>query len=91
MGIPDILIEIRQLQPSTDNALVRWDGTAGFVIQDSNAILDDDGNLVLNSGLTVGTDANVTGDVSATSGIFSGDIHATDHHINCGHFYLFRN
>jgi hypothetical protein len=63
---------------STDNALVRWDGTAGVVIQDSNAILDDDGNLVLVSGLMVGTDATVTGDVSATSGVFSGDLSAVN-------------
>lgn len=31
--------------PSTDNALVRWDGLAGTQIQDSNVILDDSGNM----------------------------------------------
>lgn len=32
---------------STDNALVRWDGTAGVSIQNSNAILTDAGDLTL--------------------------------------------
>lgn len=30
---------------STDNAVVRWNGTTGTVIQNSNAILNDDGVL----------------------------------------------
>lgn len=46
---------------STDNALVRWDGTTGAVIQDSNAILDDGGTLTLASGLNVGADADIDG------------------------------
>lgn len=32
---------------STDNALVRWDGTTGKLVQNSNATLDDTGNLTL--------------------------------------------
>lgn len=32
---------------STDNAVVRWNGTSGTVIQNSNAILNDDGVLQL--------------------------------------------
>jgi hypothetical protein len=37
---------------STDNALVRWDGTAGVVIQNSNAILTDAGDLTLAGDVT---------------------------------------
>lgn len=33
---------------STDNALVRWDGATGTIIQDSNGILDDNGDLIIN-------------------------------------------
>lgn len=32
---------------STDNAVVRWDGTSGRLIQNSTAILDDNGELHL--------------------------------------------
>jgi hypothetical protein len=38
---------------STDNALVRWDGVAGVVIQNSNAILTDAGDLTLSGDVTV--------------------------------------
>lgn len=37
---------------STDNALVRWDGTAGVAIQNSNATLTDAGSMSLAEGLT---------------------------------------
>lgn len=37
---------------STDNALVRWDGTAGVSIQNSNAILTDAGDLTLAGDVT---------------------------------------
>jgi len=30
---------------STDNAIVRWDGTTGKIIQNSTVMLDDDGNI----------------------------------------------
>lgn len=30
---------------STDNAVTRWDGTTGKIIQNSTAILDDNGEL----------------------------------------------
>lgn len=39
---------------STDNALVRWNGTSGSVIQNSNAILTDAGDLSLVGNLLVG-------------------------------------
>lgn len=42
---------------STDNALVRWDGTAGVSIQNSNAILTDAGDLTL-AGSASATDVN---------------------------------
>lgn len=59
---------------STDNALVRWDGSSGTVIQDSNASLDDDGNLVLVSGITVGTSATVSGNVNVTGNVTAADV-----------------
>lgn len=31
--------------PSTDNAIARYDGATGFVIQNSTILIDDDGNL----------------------------------------------
>ncbi len=47
---------------STDNALARFDGSTGKIIQNSNAILTDPGALTLQAGLT------------ATTGTFSGAI-----------------
>lgn len=44
---------------STDNALVRWDGTSGTVIQNSNALLTDGGDLTLTGDLGA-TDVNAT-------------------------------
>ncbi len=40
---------------STDNAIVRWDGTTGEVIQNSSATLDDNGNITTNGGLILGS------------------------------------
>jgi hypothetical protein len=53
---------------STDNALVRWDGITGKLIQDSVAILNDIGEL---TGLTKLVVDNITvdGDTVATSGV----------------------
>ena len=50
---------------STDNALVRWDGTAGRVIKDSSAVLDDGGNLI------------VAGSINAPGGVDTTSIMAT--------------
>ena len=32
---------------STDNAIVRWDGIGGNVVQNSNVTIDDSGNLII--------------------------------------------
>jgi len=53
---------------ATDNALVRWDGTTGKLVQNSNAILTDGGSLSI-----VG-DVNVTGNLNAS---VSGDLQGT--------------
>ena len=45
---------------ATDNALARFDGASGTVVQDSNATLDDAGNLVLTGGLTLGSDLPIS-------------------------------
>ena len=50
---------------STDNALVRWDGTAGRVIKDSSAVLDDGGNLI------------VAGSINAPGGVDTTSVMAT--------------
>ena len=39
---------------STDNAVCRYDGTTGKVVQNSNATMDDGGNLSLSGNLKVG-------------------------------------
>ena len=38
---------------STDNAIVRWDGTTGALVQNSNVTIDDSGNVVVAGDLTV--------------------------------------
>lgn len=62
---------------STDNAVVRWDGDTGSAIQDSNAILDDAGNLALTGTLTLNAGANQFTFPTADATI-SGSILATD-------------
>jgi len=47
---------------STDNAIVRYDGATGKLIQNSNAILDDAGLLTLNGGLLVNSGDAVISD-----------------------------
>lgn len=40
---------------STDNAIVRWDGTTGVIIQNSSATIDDSGNVTATSFTGIGT------------------------------------
>lgn len=57
---------------STDNALVRWDGTTGALVQDSNATLSDVGALVVASTIAA---SNFSGTHSGTSSnTNSGDV-----------------
>lgn len=51
---------------STDNAVARFDGITGKIIQNSNATLDDSGELILANGLTI-----TTGDISVNNGSIS--------------------
>lgn len=53
---------------STDNAIARWDGATGTLIQNSGVILDDSNNITGVNDLTVGNDLSVTNDVFVTSG-----------------------
>lgn len=55
---------------STDNCLVRMDGTNGHIIQNSNATLDDSGNLVL-AGASQSTQVNITSGNSAVKVVSS--------------------
>lgn len=42
--------------PTTDHALVRWDGTTGTVIQNSSVILSDTGDMVFAGGAVLSVD-----------------------------------
>lgn len=42
---------------ATDNAIVRYDGTTGKLVQDSAVSIDDSGNIATSAQITVGTDA----------------------------------
>ena len=63
---------------STDNAIVRWDGTGGNSIQDSGILIDDTNNLIFESGTfdttlsvttqTVGAPTITIPDLGGTSG-----------------------
>jgi len=64
----------------TDNALVRFDGATGQVIQDSTASLDDSGNLTLDGDLTLGGNNIVTvGSINGTS--FDTFVTSTNNHV----------
>jgi len=52
LGIPSDVRFVFAPASSTDNAIVRWDGTSGRFIQDSNVIVDDSGNLTTIGDLT---------------------------------------
>ena len=66
---------------ATDNAVTRYDGTTGKLIQNSNAILDDTGNLTLNN--TTSTTPlllnvlNADTNAASTSAIFAGVVNAS--------------
>jgi hypothetical protein len=53
---------VQSVTLSTDNAVTRWDGTTGKVVQSSSATLDDAG-LLTTAGLSVAGDIAVTGTV----------------------------
>lgn len=63
---------------ATDNALVRWDGTSGKLVQNSIMTLGDDGQLVNAAYLTLQTSPSVTptaaGSISWNSGDGTADI-----------------
>lgn len=64
---------------STDNALVRWNGTSGSVIQNSNAILTDAGDLSLVGNLLIGGTLHTVGAATFDSSIDAvGPINITD-------------
>lgn len=44
---------IRAIQSSTDNAIVRWDGTTGLFVQDSGILIDDSDNITDVNNLTM--------------------------------------
>lgn len=67
---------------STDNAIVRWDGTTGQVIQDTTQFtVDDDGNTIIGDG-SADVDVVIGGDTSTTSRATSLAIHGGDGTVN---------
>ena len=63
---------------STDEALVRFDGTTGKLIQNSNATLTDAGALTLTLGFTVGGDIDVGGNSITNVNLVDG-VDVSDH------------
>ena len=49
---------------TTDNAVVRWDGTDGTAVQDSSVIIDDNGVLIINATNVRSGDASLKLDVN---------------------------
>lgn len=66
---------------STDNAVARWDGTTGALLQDSGVILDDSDNmtgvndLTVDNDLTVTNDATVSGDLAVQVSPATANVH----------------
>lgn len=58
---------------STDNALARWDGTTGALLQNSTIIVDDTGGLTGAQTVTIGATGTVTGSLNL-KGITSGTV-----------------
>jgi len=54
---------------STDNAVVRWDGTTGLVIQNSSVVLSDTGTTVGNNVIIGGTGTTSTLTFQTTTGV----------------------
>lgn len=67
-GVETLLVGIPSIVSSTDNALVRWDGTSGNAVQNSNATLSDAGALSLASTISA---SNFSGSSSGTN---TGDV-----------------
>ena len=63
---------------STDEALVRFNGITGKLIQNSNATLTDGGALTLTLGLTTGADINVGGNSITNVNLVDG-VDVSDH------------
>jgi len=61
---------------STNNAIVRWNGTTGTLIKNSVFILDNSGNATTPGSITTGNAGGVTGSV-ALSGATSGTVTVT--------------
>lgn len=72
--------KLEDIVSSTDNGVVRWDGTAGELVQDSGVTIDDSDNLVVpgnftaaNATITGATtlQTSLNGPLKATSGVVS--------------------
>lgn len=77
---------------STDNALVRWDGTSGGIVQNSGVTLDDSNNLTLPDTLLIRpvlkdyaleVNTNATSGAAATINLENGNVHDVTLTANC--------
>ncbi len=63
---------------STDNALVRWDGTTGSLVQNSNAILSDAGTMSLSNLIMTGLTASTVPYLDASKQFTSSAVTPTE-------------
>lgn len=68
---------------STDEAVVRFDGTTGKLLQDSNVTIDDTGNLTVGSGNIIVSGLVDGRDVAADGAVL--DAHVADANIHVNH------
>lgn len=65
---------IRTPASSTDNAVVRWDGTIGKLIQNSVVTIGDTGNIVTTGTITVGDPNALAGQLNVKGGASGTDL-----------------
>ena len=67
--------QVKKIASSTDNAVMRWDGTSGDTPQDSQATIDDNGSINIPSGQTY----KINGAALSKSDVGLGNVPNSDH------------
>lgn len=60
--------QVKKISSATDNAVVRWDGTTGNIVQDSAVTIDDNGSVDIPTGQTYKINSTTVVDQSVASG-----------------------